>query len=84
MGADKDAGIPCMNSDVIKRFKNIVGDPYVIHHPDDLVVFEYDDSIYRSIPRAGILPKTTEQVSEVISFAVSQGIHVSGRGEGPV
>jgi glycolate oxidase len=60
----------------------IVGDEYVIHHPDDLLVYEYDGSVDRNVPQAVVLPNSTEEVSRVMALAYRDGIPVVGRGSG--
>ena len=66
----------------IEEAKGIVGAEYVIHHPDDLLVYEYDGSVDRNIPQAVVLPNSTEEVSRVMALAYRDGIPVVGRGSG--
>ena len=40
------------NEGLIRELKAIVGDLYVVHAPEDLIVFEYDGSADRA-PSAG-------------------------------
>ena len=66
----------------IEEARGIVGAEYVIHHPDDLLVYEYDGSVDRNIPQAVVLPNSTEEVSRVMALAYRDGIPVVGRGSG--
>ena len=66
----------------IEEARGIVGAEYVIHHPDDLLVYEYDGSVDRNIPQAVVLPNSTEEVSQVMALAYRDGIPVVGRGSG--
>ena len=59
-----------------------MGEEYVIHHPDDLLVYEYDGSVDRNVPQAVVLPNSTEEVSRVMALAYGEGIPVVGRGSG--
>ncbi len=69
-------------TDLITQIQAVVGDDYVIVHPEDLLVYEYDGSVDRSMPRAVVLPANTEQASQVISLAYAAGVAVVGRGSG--
>ena len=51
----------------IRKLESIVGREYVIHHPDDLLVYEYDGSVDKAIPRAVVLPASTDEVSRVLA-----------------
>ena len=66
----------------IEEARGIVGAEYVIHHPDDLLVYEYDGSVDRNVPQAVVLPNSTEEVSRVMALAYRDGIPVVGRGSG--
>ena len=48
---------------LMKDLKSVVGDMYVVHEPEDLIVFEYDGSVDRALPLAVVLPVSTEEVS---------------------
>jgi glycolate oxidase len=66
----------------ILQLKAIVGDEDVISHPEDLLVYEYDGSVDRSIPRAVVFPSSTDEVSRVLDLAYRAGVPVVGRGSG--
>ena len=66
----------------IKKLESIVGREYVIHHPDDLLVYEYDGSVDKAMPRAVVLPASTEEVSRVLVVADEARVSVVGRGSG--
>ena len=66
----------------IKKLEAVVGRDYVIYHPEDLLVYEYDGSIDKALPHAVVLPATTEEVSRVLAIAHEAGISVVGRGDG--
>ena len=54
---------------LIRDLKKIVGSEAVLHHPDDLLVFEYDGSIDRGTPTAVVFPSSAQEVCEVVSLA---------------
>ena len=66
----------------IEEARRIVGEEYVIYHPDDLLVYEYDGSVDRNVPQAVVLPNSTEEVSRLMALAYQEGIPVVGRGSG--
>ena len=70
------------HQEFIDRLKAIVGADYVISHPEDLLVYEYDGSVDRSMPRAVVLPTTTEEVTRTLALAYRAGVPVVGRGSG--
>ena len=48
---------------LLKELKASVGDMYVVHEPEDLIVYEYDGSVDKHLPRIVVLPDTTEGLS---------------------
>ena len=67
---------------LVKQLQHIVGKRSVIHHPDDLLVFEYDGSVDRGLPAAVAFPASTEEVSRVVELAGREGLPVIPRGAG--
>ena len=68
--------------DFIEQLQAIVGAENVISHPEDLLVYEYDGSVDRSIPHAVVFPRSTQEVSRVLALAYRQEVPVVGRGAG--
>ena len=66
----------------VRELQAIVGEDDVISHPEDLLVYEYDGSIDRSIPRAVVFPNSADEVSRVLALAYREGVPVVGRGSG--
>ncbi len=66
----------------IQQLKGMVGGANVLHHPDDLLVFEYDGSIDRGMPEVVVFPRSAEEVQKIISLAYMIGVSVVGRGSG--
>ena len=67
---------------LVRELERIVGKGMVIHHPDDLLVYEYDGSLDRGLPAAVVFPASTQQVSQVVSLAYREGVPVVPRGAG--
>ena len=68
--------------DLIKDLTTVVGSEYVIHAPEDLVVFEYDGSVDKALPSVVVLPGTAEEVSEVLEVTDRYGLPIVARGAG--
>ena len=68
--------------DLIAELTSIVGDAYVVHAPEDLIVFEYDGSVDRALPVAVVLPASTEEVAETVKAAARHGVPMVARGAG--
>ena len=66
----------------VKKLRAIVGKDHVIHHPEDLLVYEYDGSIDRATPSVVVFPASTDEVSRVVSLARDEGAPVVCRGSG--
>ena len=67
---------------LVKQLEAVIGKDYVLYHPEDLLVFEYDGSIDKALPQAVVLPASTHEVSQVLALAYEEGIPVVGRGSG--
>ena len=48
---------------LIRELRAIVGEGFVLHAPEDMIVFEYDGSVDRALPTAVVFPVSTEEVS---------------------
>ena len=69
-------------SQLIDEFKSVVGSEYVVHLPEDLIVYEYDASIDTSVPLAVVLPGTADEVAEIVRIATAHGAPIVPRGAG--
>jgi len=70
-------------ADLIRRLQAVVGEAYVLHRPDDLVVYEQDAlMVARHAPDVVVLPDTTQQVSDVVRVARAARLPVVARGAG--
>lgn len=65
------------------ELESIVGESAVIVDPDRLLVYESDGlTQYRHPPAAVVLPRSTEEVSRVLSLLYRRGQHYVPRGSG--
>ena len=67
---------------LIEELKSVVGDEYVIHLDEDLLVFEYDGSVDKALPTAVVLPADTDEVVSVTELAATYNIPITARGAG--
>ena len=81
--APRGGGIAAFGvAEFIDRLRQIVGAANVVWHPDDLLVFEYDGSIDRGMPKAVVFPLNAHEVSRVMALCHEAGVPVVGRGSG--
>ncbi len=66
----------------IARLEEIVGARFVVHRPEDLLVYEYDGTIDRGHPWAVALPATAEEVASLVRVANEFGLPIVPRGAG--
>ncbi|MCH7954094.1 MAG: FAD-binding oxidoreductase, partial [Chloroflexi bacterium] len=71
-----------MAASLIKDLQSAIGVKYVLHTPEDLLVYEYDATIERGLPEAVVLPETTAEVAAAIRVAKRHGVPVTARGAG--
>lgn len=64
----------------VERLVRIVGKDSVLDSPAELVVYSYDGTFEEHQPDVVVIPRTTEQVSEVMELAASERIPVVTRG----
>ena len=67
---------------LIGALEGIVGAEFVLHTPEDMVVFEADGSIGKSLPQVVVFPSTTEQVAQIVRLANSVDVPIVPRGAG--
>ncbi|MCH7735539.1 MAG: FAD-binding protein, partial [Chloroflexi bacterium] len=64
------------------RLRDVVGERYVVHRPDALIVYEYDGSVDKHLPRAVVVPGTTQELALCVALCHEVGIAVVPRGSG--
>ncbi|MGH7797345.1 MAG: FAD-binding oxidoreductase [Candidatus Binatia bacterium] len=72
-----------MNRDqLIKSLRKIVGERYVLHEKEDVIVYEQDGSIFQVMPEVVVLPADVEQVSALVKLAKEANVPIVPRGSG--
>ena len=71
-----------MNKSLISELEKILGKDGVLTSPEDLAVYSYDATFAEHRPDVVVLPRITEQVSEVVKLAARERIPVVTRGMG--
>lgn len=71
-----------MANPLIDRLAKIVGREGVLHSVEDLAVYSYDGTFVEGGPDAVVLPRTTEQVSQVVALAAETRTPIVPRGMG--
>jgi glycolate oxidase len=71
-----------MNKLIIAQLEQIIGRDSVLSTPEDLAVYGYDGTFVEHRPDVVVLPRTTEQVSQVVRLAAQEKIPVVTRGMG--
>ena len=69
-------------SPIVRELQAAIGKRWVLHAPEDLMVYEYDATIERGLPEAVVLPATTEEVAAAVRIARKHNLPVTARGSG--
>ena len=67
---------------IASKLRKIVGTDAVLDRPEDLMLYEYDGSLARGVPRFVVFPQSTQQVSEMVKLANREGLAIVPRGAG--
>jgi glycolate oxidase len=74
---------PMNLSPLVRRLQGIVGEAFVLHRPDDLLVYEQDAiMVSRHMPDLVVLPDGTDQVAAVVRAVRAAGLPIVARGAG--
>ncbi len=74
---------PMTQEALIARLQAIVGIPYVLNRPEDVVVYEQDAFLVaRALPDLVVLPASTQEVAAVVRVASEAGVPIIARGAG--
>ena len=71
-----------MNPTLIAELEQITGKDGILHTPEDLAVYGYDGTFEEHRPDVVVLPRTTEQVSQIVKLAARERIPLVTRGMG--
>jgi glycolate oxidase len=70
------------NPSLIRELQRELGREWVLHAPEDLLVYEYDATIERGLPDAVALPARAAQVAAAVRIARKHNVPVTARGAG--
>ncbi len=71
-----------MNKNILLQLQRIAGKDSVLSSPEDLAVYGYDGTFEDHPPEVVVLPRTTEQISQVVILADRERLPVVTRGMG--
>ncbi len=67
----------------LKNLAKIVGQKSILHHKEDLLSYDCDGfTIHKSLPKAVIFPKNTEEVVAAVTYCSTHNIPFLARGAG--
>ncbi len=69
-------------SKLVRELQAAIGRKWVLHTPEDLLVYEYDATIERGLPDAVVLPDSAEQIAKAVRITQHYGVPVTARGAG--
>ena len=68
---------------LIAALRSVVAPPYVLHRPEELMLYEYDGSaLDMALPDVVVVPGSTAEVAAAVRVAVGMGVPVIARGAG--
>jgi glycolate oxidase len=71
------------NESFLKELRRIVGEENTISAPEDLLVYECDAyTLEKNLPNVVVLPRTTEEVVQVVKLCCSKEVPIVPRGAG--
>ena len=74
---------PDQQRELAERLRAIVGNDAVVDKPDELLVYECDAyTLEKNPPNAVVLPRTTEQVSQIVKLCAALDVPIIPRGAG--
>ena len=80
---DPDPAIMARRAEIVAGLAAILPPECLVTSEDERRAFETDAlTAYRRLPLAVALPRTSEEVSEVLAFCSAQGVKVVPRGAG--
>jgi glycolate oxidase len=71
-----------MRNELIDQLVSLVSRDGVLHTPEDLAAYSFDGTFAEGTPVAVVLPRTTEQVSDVVRYAAHAHLPLVPRGMG--
>ncbi len=69
-----------LKPEIARQLAQIVGERYVLTSPEDLVCYGYDGSSVQNTAGIAVLPRTAQEVSEILKLANREKVPVVPRG----
>ena len=67
---------------LVHDLQQALGPANVLHAPEDLIVYEYDATIERSLPDVVVFPRSTADVATTVRIATAHDVAIVPRGSG--
>jgi glycolate oxidase len=67
---------------LIDKIRDMVGRDYVLTDRESLICYSFDATRFASLPEVVVKPKTTDEVSKLVTLACEESIPVTPRGAG--
>jgi glycolate oxidase len=68
---------------LLADLQNVIGTRYVLHRPEELMLYEYDGSaLDQARPQIVVVPASTAELAAVARIAASYGVPIIARGAG--
>lgn len=72
-----------MRDSLITTLRSVIGPQYVLHRPEELMLYEYDgSSLDQAMPDVVVVPASTAEVAVAVATAARLGFPVIARGAG--
>jgi len=71
-----------MNPSLLRQLKKVAGAKSVLDRREDLVLYEYDAGVQKSLPSAVVFGENAQQISRIMRFCAENKIAVVPRGAG--
>lgn len=69
-----------LNPEIARQLSQIVGERYVLTSPEDLICYGYDASSLQKLAGIVVLPRTPQEISEILKLANRERVPVVPRG----
>jgi glycolate oxidase len=67
---------------IVRELQRLLGERWVLHTPEDRLVYEYDATIEKGLPHIIVFPSSTEDVAAILRIAAAYDLPVVARGAG--
>lgn len=71
-----------LNSEWVRKLKEIVGEEYVLYAKEDMIIYSNDATMFNSKPEVVVQPANQDEIIAVVKLAAQNGIPITCRGAG--